>query len=205
MEAFGECPPLPRRREGRVRDALGASVGERARWLCATGSTPRPSSTRGSSACDLRRDRASAGPGAGRAWSVTASASIPRRLEAFAKELEREPRQPYARDLPAGRRGVHDRLAQAARADPVREAEAAARCGGRRPATPPTPTCSPSWPLGHPLPAKILEHRTLAKLKGTYADALPGLVNPQHRAHPHDVQPAGGGDRTARARRTRTS
>jgi DNA polymerase-1 len=33
--------------------------------------------------------------------------------------------------------------------------------------------------LGHPLPAKILEHRTLAKLKGTYADTLPALVNPR--------------------------
>src|SRR2546422_5786163 len=32
--------------------------------------------------------------------------------------------------------------------------------------------------LGHPLPAKVLEHRSLAKLKGTYADTLPGLVNP---------------------------
>jgi DNA polymerase-1 len=32
--------------------------------------------------------------------------------------------------------------------------------------------------LGHPLPAKVLEHRTLSKLKGTYADALPALVNP---------------------------
>jgi len=32
--------------------------------------------------------------------------------------------------------------------------------------------------LGHPLPAKILEHRSLAKLKGTYADTLPGLINP---------------------------
>jgi DNA polymerase-1 len=32
--------------------------------------------------------------------------------------------------------------------------------------------------LGHPLPAKILEHRVLSKLKGTYADALPLLVNP---------------------------
>jgi DNA polymerase I len=31
--------------------------------------------------------------------------------------------------------------------------------------------------LGHPLPAKVLEHRTLAKLKGTYADALPALIN----------------------------
>jgi DNA polymerase I len=33
--------------------------------------------------------------------------------------------------------------------------------------------------IGHPLPAKILEHRSLAKLKGTYADTLPGLINPR--------------------------
>ncbi len=32
--------------------------------------------------------------------------------------------------------------------------------------------------LGHPLPARILEFRTLAKLKSTYADALPALINP---------------------------
>jgi DNA polymerase-1 len=32
--------------------------------------------------------------------------------------------------------------------------------------------------LGHPLPRKILEHRQVAKLKGTYVDALPDLVNP---------------------------
>jgi DNA polymerase-1 len=32
--------------------------------------------------------------------------------------------------------------------------------------------------VGHPLPAKILEHRSMAKLKGTYADALPLLINP---------------------------
>jgi DNA polymerase I len=32
--------------------------------------------------------------------------------------------------------------------------------------------------LGHELPAKILEHRTLAKLKSTYADTLPGLIDP---------------------------
>jgi len=31
----------------------------------------------------------------------------------------------------------------------------------------------------HPLPAIILEHRGLAKLKGTYLDGLPKLVNPQ--------------------------
>lgn len=33
--------------------------------------------------------------------------------------------------------------------------------------------------LVHPLPAKIIEHRQLGKLKGTYLDALPELVNPQ--------------------------
>ena len=33
--------------------------------------------------------------------------------------------------------------------------------------------------LTHDLPAKILEYRTLAKLKNTYIDALPELVNPK--------------------------
>src|SRR3989338_5275787 len=33
--------------------------------------------------------------------------------------------------------------------------------------------------LTHPLPALILEYRSLAKLKSTYTDALVGLINPQ--------------------------
>jgi len=37
---------------------------------------------------------------------------------------------------------------------------------------------------GHPLPAKILDWRQLAKLKSTYTDSLPGYVNPQtNRVH----------------------
>jgi DNA polymerase-1 len=32
--------------------------------------------------------------------------------------------------------------------------------------------------LSHPLPARIVEHRVLAKLKSTYADTLPQLVHP---------------------------
>ena len=32
--------------------------------------------------------------------------------------------------------------------------------------------------LGHPLPARLLEHRRYAKLKSTYVDALPALVHP---------------------------
>ncbi|HXI04279.1 MAG TPA: DNA polymerase I [Candidatus Saccharimonadales bacterium] len=31
----------------------------------------------------------------------------------------------------------------------------------------------------HPLPRKVLDYRSLAKLKGTYVDALPQLVNPE--------------------------
>ncbi len=33
--------------------------------------------------------------------------------------------------------------------------------------------------LDYPLPKKILEHRSLAKLKGTYADKLPRMINPR--------------------------
>ena len=32
--------------------------------------------------------------------------------------------------------------------------------------------------LGHELPRKLIEHRQIAKLKGTYVDALPAIVNP---------------------------
>ena len=41
----------------------------------------------------------------------------------------------------------------------------------------------------YPLPAKILEHRSLAKLKGTYTDKLPLMVNPATgRVHTHYAQ-----------------
>jgi DNA polymerase-1 len=33
--------------------------------------------------------------------------------------------------------------------------------------------------LQHPLPRKILDYRSLSKLKGTYVDSLPGLVHPE--------------------------
>ena len=49
----------------------------------------------------------------------------------------------------------------------------------------------------HPVPAKIVEYRALAKLKGTYIDALPALVEPGDGAAAHVVQPGGGGDRAA--------
>ena len=41
----------------------------------------------------------------------------------------------------------------------------------------------------HPLPKRMLEHRSLAKLKGTYTDKLPLMVNPDTgRVHTHYAQ-----------------
>ena len=43
--------------------------------------------------------------------------------------------------------------------------------------------------LDYPLPKLLLEHRSLAKLKGTYTDKLPRMVNPQTgRVHTHFSQ-----------------
>ena len=49
--------------------------------------------------------------------------------------------------------------------------------------------------LTHELPKLILEFRGLHKLKGTYVDALPLLVNPDDRPRAHELQPGGGRDR----------
>ena len=54
----------------------------------------------------------------------------------------------------------------------------------------------------HPLPAKIIEHRSLSKLKGTYLDALPKLVNPQHRPVAYLLQSGLGRDGPARVVRS---
>ena len=41
----------------------------------------------------------------------------------------------------------------------------------------------------YPLPAKLLEHRSLSKLKGTYTDKLPLMINPDTgRVHTHYAQ-----------------
>lgn len=54
------------------------------------------------------------------------------------------------------------------------------------PASPaPTKRCAEKLAEDYPLPARILEHRGLSKLKGTYTDKLPLMINPGHgpRAH----------------------
>ena len=49
----------------------------------------------------------------------------------------------------------------------------------------------------YPLPAKLLEHRGLSKLKGTYTDKLPLMVNPRTGRVHTTLRAGGGGDRAA--------
>jgi DNA polymerase I-like protein with 3'-5' exonuclease and polymerase domains len=44
--------------------------------------------------------------------------------------------------------------------------------------------------LDYPLPKLILEYRSLAKLKSTYTDKLPRMVNPRHRPRAHQLRQA---------------
>ena len=57
----------------------------------------------------------------------------------------------------------------------------------------PMPACWSELAAQHPLPAKIIEFRQYSKLKNTYVDALPELVNP-HRAGACHVSTSRGGD-----------
>src|SRR3989441_9568897 len=101
----------------------------------------------------------------------------PERLEAFAKELERNldnlTREIYALA------GEEFTIASPKQLATILFEKLQLK-GGRRTKTGYSTDADVLTELGasHPLPAKVLEHRTLSKLKGTYADALPLLVNP---------------------------
>ena len=179
MESLGECPPtLPAAAPtGRVVDeALGAVLGERARWA-------------------VRFWKYAAGELDERAVKriyeemerplVPVLADMeqlgirvePERLEAFAKELERDldnlTREIYALA------GEEFTIASPKQLATILFEKLQLK-GGRRTKTGYSTDADVLTELAvnHPLPAKVLEHRTLSKLKGTYADALPALVNP---------------------------
>ena len=47
----------------------------------------------------------------------------------------------------------------------------------------------------YPLPKVLLEYRGLSKLKSTYTDKLPKMVEPEHRPRAYQLRAGGGGDR----------
>src|SRR5262249_14424078 len=144
---------------------------------------------------DLRGDRAPARPGIG----PHGAPRHPRRSRAARGVREgarARSRQPDPRDLSAGGRRVHDRLAQAARAGLVREAEAAADpededwlLDGRRRAD--RAGARPSAPGEDPRAPEPREAQGHLRRHPARADQS------RHRADPHDVQPARGGDGAA--------
>ena len=173
MDAFAECPPVLA--AGEAPEAAGEKLGERARWLARFWEHAAAELTH----VELRSIYDEMERPLVPVLALMERHGIrvdPGRLEAFAKELERQldsltreiwtlageeftiasPKQLATilfekLKLPAMRR---TKTGYSTDADVLTELS-----------------------LGHPLPAKVLEHRTLAKLKGTYADALPLLVN----------------------------
>ena len=181
LEAFGECPPpLPTRSEPALAptaEELGRVLAERARWVWRYWEHV---------AAELRDKEL---------WRIYEEIERPlvpvlarmerhgirvdpARLEAFAKELERS-LDNLTRDIWA-LAGEEFTIAS-----PKQLAHILFEKLGL-PAIRRTKTgystdadVLTELALGHALPAKILEHRMLAKLKGTYADTLPALVNPR--------------------------
>jgi DNA polymerase-1 len=179
MEALGECPPtLPAAPPaGRVVDAaLGAVLGERARWAArfwkyAAGELEERAVKRIYE--EIERPLV---PVLADMEQIGIRVE-PERLEAFAKELERTidnlTREIYALA------GEEFTIASPKQLATILFEKLELR-GGRRTKTGYSTDADvlTELALTHPLPGKVLEHRTLSKLKGTYADALPLLVNP---------------------------
>ena len=175
-EAFGECPPTlptPADAEDHARRVLA----ERAKWVARYWEhAARDLEARGHRSIydDMERPL------------VTVLATMerhgirvdPERLETFAKELERS--------LDNLTREIYQLAGEEFTiASPKQLAHVLFEKLGlpaiRRTKTGYSTDADVLTELGlrHELPAKILEHRSLAKLKGTYADALPVLINPR--------------------------
>ena len=200
----GRVPPQPGAQNYRLEEVCAEHLGEgpglarpggRARWVWQLWEQAGARAAGGHPPRALRRDRAPPHPRARRHGAPRhhRGSRPPRRVLEGAGS---QPRQPDGRDLHARRRGVQPGLAQAARHHPLREAQ-----------LPPVRKTKTGYStdadvleqlaLSHALPAKIIEHRTLSKLKSTYADALPAHDQRRDRAHPHVAEPARGGDGAA--------
>ena len=173
MEAFGECPPALL---NVAPDDLPRVLGDRARWLARFWAYARRDlEERGLTRIyeDIERPLVPVLAEMER----TGIRVDPARLEAFAKELERDldnlTREIYALA------GEEFAIASPKQLSHILFEKLKLPILRRTKTGPSTDAdVLTELALGHALPGKILEHRSLAKLKGTYADTLPGLVNP---------------------------
>ena len=142
------------------------------------------------------RDRAAARRGAARDGAAPACASNLERLAEITERV-REEIAALEREIYRARRGgVPDRLAAAARRDPVREARPVAQAPRQdRLSRPTRACCRRSAPSTRSSP-KIERWRELSTLIKTYLDVLPGAGR-RALAHPHHL-PAGGRRRPGR-------
>ena len=150
-------------------------------WRCSSRRPLRDAAARRSSSSAVYRDaRAAADSGAGRRRARRHPHRRPGARGAVAARRAGAGDAQRA-DLRAGRRGVQHQLAEAAVARSsstscsCRRSSATAR---RRRASTAVEVLE-ELALAHDLPRLILEWRALQKLKGTYIDALPQLVNPE--------------------------
>jgi DNA polymerase-1 len=174
MEAFGECPP-PLAEP--APPEVGGLLAERARWLVRFWEhLARELDAQGLRAIyeDVERPLV---PVLARMERHGIRVD-PARLEAFAKELERQlehlTREIWAMAGEEFNIGSPKQLAHVLFEKlklPVARRTKTGYSTDERVLT--------ELAAGHPLPAKVLEHRSLAKLKGTYADALPALIDPR--------------------------
>jgi DNA polymerase-1 len=180
-EAFGECPPtIPASKPGAVvmeDDTLGRTLAERASWVARYWKHAAADlQERGLAAIyeDVERPLVEVLATMERHGIRVA----PERLEAFAKELERNldtlTREIYAlageEFTIASPKQLAHILFEKLKLPAIRRTKTGYSTDA---------DVLTELSLGHALPAKILEHRSLSKLKGTYADALPVLVNPR--------------------------
>ncbi|MFZ1059090.1 MAG: DNA polymerase I, partial [Candidatus Rokuibacteriota bacterium] len=176
LEAFGEGPP-PAADPGNPAELMAALAGARARWVWRYWKHAHALLEDAGLRLlyeDVERPLV---PVLAR-MELTGIRVAPEGLEAFAKELERE--------LDNLTREIH-RLA--GEAFNIGSPKQLAQILFEKLKLPPVKRTKTGYStdadvleqlaLGHPLPEKILEHRTLAKLKSTYADALPGLIHPE--------------------------
>ncbi|MEK6530429.1 MAG: DNA polymerase I, partial [candidate division NC10 bacterium] len=175
LEAFGEGPP-PAADPGNPAELMAALAGERGRWVWRYWKHAH-ALLEDAGLRVLYEDVERPLVAVLARMELTGIRVEPEGLEAFAKELERE--------LDNLTREIH-RLA--GEAFNIGSPKQLAQILFEKLKLPPVKRTKTGYStdadvleqlaLGHPLPEKILEYRTLAKLKSTYADALPGLIHP---------------------------